>query len=82
MLLLGATSFFEIADPRLDSDGDFPRSKTAGLFQTVEFLLFHSLSFMFDNSDPGIHDFSPDFVNLLSRCDLFSEVAAHRHQLV
>src|SRR6266851_5405887 len=37
MLLLSATSFFEFADPQLDSGGDFRRSLTAGLFQSIEF---------------------------------------------
>lgn len=33
MLFVGATFFFEFADPQLDGGSDFPRTLTAGLFQ-------------------------------------------------
>jgi hypothetical protein len=58
MFLVTATSFFEFADPQLDSGGDFSRTLKAGLFQAVDFPLSRPLISMFDNSDLVIHDLS------------------------
>ena len=59
MLFVSATSFFEFANPPLDSAGDFSRALTTGLFLLVGLRLFRRRSAMFDNSDLVIHDLSP-----------------------
>ena len=61
MLFVSATSFFEFANPQLDSARDFSRSLTAW-FQPVDFRLFLYLISTFDNFDLGIHGFSPGFL--------------------
>ena len=54
ILFVGATSFFEFADPQLDSGGDFLRSMTAGLFRSIDFRFLTTPAF--DDFDLLIHD--------------------------
>jgi hypothetical protein len=58
-VFVSATSFFEFADPQLDSAGDFPRALTAGLFLPLRFQLIRLLISVFDDSDLGLHDLLP-----------------------
>jgi hypothetical protein len=58
-VFVSATSFFEFADPQLDSAGDFLRALTAGLFLPLRFQLIRFLISVFDDSDLGLHDLLP-----------------------
>jgi hypothetical protein len=71
MLFLGATSFFEFANPQLDSARNFSRVRTTRGFRPLELRLFRFLISAFDNSDPRIHDLSPLLiVNGLIACQI------------
>src|SRR6266849_10756241 len=59
MLLLSATSFFELTNPQFDSAGNFSRPLRTRQFESVDLLLARPLIRMLDNSDLAIHDLSP-----------------------